>query len=94
MGGVTCDVYFDGMFIEWAWMDVALRNQGHGRMMIKAAEREGTRRETTFAHFDTFSFQAREFFEKIGYVVIGTLDYPRAGVQRFYMRRMLAAQPQ
>jgi hypothetical protein len=41
------------------------------------------------AFLDTFSYQARPFYEKLGYEVFGTLnDYPR-GHQRFYMQKRL-----
>jgi ribosomal protein S18 acetylase RimI-like enzyme len=40
---------------------------------------------------DTYAFQARGFYEKLGYEVFGTLaDHPRGG-GRFFMRKLLAA---
>ena len=42
---------------------------------------------------DTFSFQARRFYEKLGYVVFGELpDYP-AGHSRYFLQKRLGASP-
>jgi len=44
------------------------------------------------ALLDTFSFQARPFYERFGYQVIAELpDCPRPGIARYYMRKALGA---
>ena len=86
IGGMLCDVYLGGLLIEWTWIDEPHRGAGHGRALLAAAESEGRRRGAVFAHLDTFTFQARGFFESCGYRVFATLDYP-GGVQRFYLRK-------
>jgi hypothetical protein len=48
------------------------------------------RRGCHHALLDTFDFQAREFYEKLGYAVFGSLDdFPRAHV-RLFMKKALA----
>jgi GNAT superfamily N-acetyltransferase len=40
---------------------------------------------------DTFAFQARPFYEKLGFTVFGTLeDHPR-GSRRFFMQKRFTA---
>jgi hypothetical protein len=41
------------------------------------------------AYLDTFSHQARPFYEEFGYVVFGTLDDFPKGHARFSMRKRL-----
>jgi hypothetical protein len=41
---------------------------------------------------DTFSFQARGFYERHGYEVFGTLDEFPAPHQRFFLRKRFAAE--
>lgn len=89
IGGFRCEVYLGGLFVEWAFVDAAHRGSGLGRAMLDAAEAEGARRGATFAHLDTFSFQARGFYERCGYAVFGVLPYP-SGVERFYMKKALS----
>lgn len=93
IGGMTCDLYLGGLFIEWAWLETAHRGAGHGRALLQAAEAEGRRRGARMAHLDTFTFQARGFYERCGYRIFGTLDYPD-GVRRFYMSKDLAGPSQ
>ena len=53
-------------------------------------EAEAIRRGCKGAYLDTFSYQARPFYEKLGYEVFGTLDDYPTGHQRFYMRKRLS----
>ena len=39
--------------------------------------------------FDTFSFQARPFYEKLGYRVFGTLENHPSGHQHYLMTKKL-----
>ena len=70
-------------------MDEQARRQQLGRRLVTAMEAEATRRGCHSAYLDTFSYQARPFYEKLGYEVFGTLENYPPGHQRFYMRRCL-----
>ncbi len=51
------------------------------------AETEAMRRGCKWARLETFSFQARGFYEKLGYRVIGALhDFPPGG-SVYWMRK-------
>ena len=89
LGGIYCVFYWQALFVKWVWLDDSVRKTGLGAQLMRDAEREGQRLGATMAHLDTFSFQARGFYEKLGYRVFGTLDYPGAGFQRHYMSRLL-----
>jgi GNAT superfamily N-acetyltransferase len=87
-GGIYAIVWAGMLFIKWFWIDEAYRRQGRGRTLIAAAEAEGRRRGCTAVWLDTFEFQARPFYEKLGYKLFGTLDYP-AGFKRYFLQRAL-----
>lgn len=87
-GGIYAMAWAGSLFIKWFWIDEAYRRSGHGRRLMAAAEAEGRRRGCTAVWLDTFEFQARPFYEKLGYEVFGTLDYP-AGFKRFFMQKAL-----
>ena len=89
LGGVYCDLYWNALFIKWVWLDESVRKTGLGASLMRDAEAEGKRRGATLSHLDTFSFQARGFYEKLGYRVFGTLDYPGTDFQRHYMSKAL-----
>ncbi len=40
---------------------------------------------------DTFEFQAREFYEKLGFEVFGTLDDHPIGQKKFFLRKRFPA---
>jgi len=52
-------------------------------------EDEGRARGCTRAHLDTFSYQARPFYERQGWRVFATLDDYPEGHQRFFLRKDL-----
>ena len=89
LGGVYCDLYWNALFIKWVWLDESVRKTGLGADLMRDAEAEGKRRNATMSHLDTFNFQARGFYEKLGYRVFGTLDYPGTNFQRHYMSKTL-----
>jgi GNAT superfamily N-acetyltransferase len=87
-GGIYANAWAGMLFIKWFWIDEALRGQGHGRKLLGVAEDEGRRRGCTAVYLDTFEFQARPFYEKHGYQLFGSLDYP-AGFKRFFLQKAL-----
>src|SRR5262245_56429467 len=80
---------------EWGWLYVATlaireeyRNRGYGTRLLRAAEAEAVARGCHDAYLDTFSFQARPFYEKRGYQVFGELE-GFAEHTRYFMRKPL-----
>jgi hypothetical protein len=56
---------------------------------METTEIEARRRGCRNAYLDTFSYQAPQFYERLGYVAFGTLqDYP-PGHQRVFMNKQL-----
>lgn len=87
-GGIFALTWAGMLFIKWLWIDEAYRRHGHGGKLMAAAEAEGRKRGCTAAWLDTFEFQARPFYLKLGYSQFGALDYP-AGFQRFFLQKKL-----
>ena len=89
--GGLCGASFAGwLFVELLWLPEALRRGGIGTRLMRAAEAEATRRFCRGVWLDTYSFQARGFYEKLGYTLFGTLDDCPPGFQRFYLYKRLA----
>jgi ribosomal protein S18 acetylase RimI-like enzyme len=88
-GGLWANTSFDYLHIDALYLPEMLRGQKLGGELVLQAEEEAVRRGCHAAWLDTFSFQARAFYEKLGYSVFGTLeDYP-PGHQRYFMTRSL-----
>jgi len=88
LGGVHAIAWAGMLYLKQVWIDEAYRGQRRGRALMLAVEAEGRRRGCTAACLDTFEFQARPFYEKLGYEVYGTLRFP-AGFDRYFMKKAL-----
>ncbi|HEY0601262.1 MAG TPA: GNAT family N-acetyltransferase [Herpetosiphonaceae bacterium] len=87
VGGLVAETYWTWLSIEDLWLREDLRAHGFGRKLLDLAERAARERGCAHAHLTTFSFQARGFYEKAGYQVVGQLtDYP-PGETYFWLRK-------
>ena len=88
-GGVIGETYWGWLYVDNLSVRTDLRGQGFGGLLLAAAEDEARKRGCRHAFLDTFSFQARPFYEKHGYKIAGTLDDFPAGHQRFFLTKDL-----
>jgi len=86
--GLVGDTYCGWLFVKYLWVSDKLRGRGVGRELMARAEAVARERGCHSAWLDTFSFQARGFYEKLGYEEFGRLDYP-PGHHRHFMRKAL-----
>lgn len=91
VGGIMAATVWTWLSIDVLWVDPALRGQGHGRRLVEQCESIALARGCTYARLDTFAFQARSFYERLGYQVYAELpDYP-VGHAQFHLSKFLAA---
>jgi ribosomal protein S18 acetylase RimI-like enzyme len=91
LAGVIGVVSWEWLFIEALWVGDDLRGLGVGRQLMRRAEAHGLESGCHSAWLDTF--QARPFYEAIGYEVFGQLDGYPAAQTRYFMRRRLTPLP-
>lgn len=90
LGGLQGMIYYEWLYIAYFWLSDGIRRGGLGGRMIEAAERHAARRGCRGVWLDTFSWQARPFYEKRGYRLFGSLpDYP-SGHTRWFMMKWLS----
>lgn len=88
-GGLWGHSIYDWLRIELLVVPEALRSQGIGRRLLAKAEEEARRRSCIGAWLDTFSFQARGFYEKAGYRLSGQIeDHPIGGARYILAKRL------
>jgi ribosomal protein S18 acetylase RimI-like enzyme len=61
------------LMIDGLWVAAERRGQGLGRRLVLAAEAAAIARGCRGAWLGTFDFQARGFYEQLGYAVFGEL---------------------
>jgi len=93
VGGIAAFINWSWLHVTLVWVAAPLRGTGLGHRLLTAIEEVGVRRGCAHAHLDTFSYQARPFYERHGYALFATLDDYPAGQQRFFMRKALGAAP-
>jgi ribosomal protein S18 acetylase RimI-like enzyme len=91
VAGLDASFYAGWLYVNNLWVDAGLRRRGIGRMMIEEAERQAEARGCHSAWLDTFSFQAPEFYRRLGYEAFGVLDYPPEH-KRIFLRKRLKEQ--
>jgi GNAT superfamily N-acetyltransferase len=87
-GGARGVVRMGAIDLQTMWLDEDLRGVGSGAQIVRAVEAEGERRGARAVLLYTYDFQARGFYERLGYSCFGTFEFPD-GVTRFYMSRTL-----
>jgi GNAT superfamily N-acetyltransferase len=88
-GGVVGSFVFDTLYISLVWLDDSLRGTGHGRAMMELAEAEGRALGATQSWLYTLSWQARPFYESLGYKVFGEMPFVNATHRRYFMLKSL-----
>ena len=89
IGGLWGSSGYNWLFIQLLVVPSALRGTGVGTEIMKLAEGEAANRGCRGVWLDTFEFQARGFYERLGFECFGELpDYPK-GFSRFFMRKFL-----
>ena len=81
--GETCE-------LRQVWVAASVRGRGLGRQLIAEAEAEAVRPGCRQLVLTTHSFQAPEFYRKLGFDVVSELpDYPR-GYSHLVLRKRLS----
>ena len=89
IGGLYGDTMFGHLHVDLLFVPEALRRGGLGRQLMARAEDEARRRGCHGAWLDTYSFQARGFYERIGYEVFGVIEDFPPGHSRFFLKKAL-----
>ena len=89
LGGLYGVTAFSYLHVDLLFVPESMRGLGIGRKLMTQAEAEAVRRGCHAVSLNTFSFQARGFYERLGYSVFGTLDDCPPGHRRFYLTKLL-----
>jgi GNAT superfamily N-acetyltransferase len=89
VGGLYGTTMFAYLRVDLLFVPEKLRRTGIGRKLLNDAEAEAVRRGCHAASLDTYSFQARGFYERLGYTVYGTLEDCPPGHRRFFLTKRL-----
>jgi GNAT superfamily N-acetyltransferase len=93
VGGLLGHIRWRWLYVAKLWISAAHRGAGHGAALMAAAEAHARARGCLGTYLDTFEYQARPFYEKLGYTVFGTLEGYPAGYRQYYLAKRFVETP-
>jgi GNAT superfamily N-acetyltransferase len=88
-GGLAGDVYLGWLFVRYLWVAEEHRGGGYGERLLREAEDEARSRGCHAIWLDTFSFQAPDFYRRLGFQEFGRLDdYPTGHARHFFWKHL------
>ncbi|SDX93708.1 GNAT family N-acetyltransferase [Roseicitreum antarcticum] len=91
LGGLSARFALDlkWVFVELLAVAEAGRGKGIGGQLMARIEEEARLRGMQGIWLDTFSFQAPEFYKRLGFSEFGRIDgYPEDGARHFLLKRL------
>ena len=85
LGGVAGRTIYQQFLITVLWVDEATRGQGIGRLVMEQAESTARQRGCIAAQVDTLSIQAPDFYQKLGFEIVGTVPGMTPDHDRYFL---------
>jgi len=85
IGGVSGRTIYKNFLIGIVWVDKETRGTGLGRKLMEFAEVEAKKRGCLVAQLDTLSFQAPDFYQKLGFDIVGTVPGFPGSPERYFL---------
>lgn len=89
VAGISGWLWGECLEIDYLWVQEAVRGQGVGKQLVIALEEAAVVRGCRQITLETFSFQAPEFYQKLGYNEFGVIDGFGNHFRKFYMQKRL-----
>ena len=89
LGGLVGHTDWECFFVDLLWVGDSLRGMGKGQELLETAEAYAREQQCRLMRLETFSFQAPDLYQKLGFKVFGQLeDFPK-GFTHYYMYKEL-----
>jgi GNAT superfamily N-acetyltransferase len=89
MAGINATLYcWNILYVDILYVEDSHRGKGYGKLLLDRAESESLKLGGYMSHLDTFDWQAKEFYEHLGYEVFGILENCPRGHNRYYMKKV------
>jgi GNAT superfamily N-acetyltransferase len=89
VGGLAGDLYWNALYVELLWLEEGARHSGVGTRLMREAERRARGARKELIYLNTYTFQAPDFYPRLGFREIGRIPgYPRGGTRIFLVKRL------
>jgi ribosomal protein S18 acetylase RimI-like enzyme len=89
MGGIACRTFYQSLTIDHLWIDEKYRGKGFGRQLVTKVEEIARDEGCISANTSSYSFQSPEFYQKIGYKIVGVFEEYPNGIKKFFFGKTL-----
>lgn len=89
LGGLIGRTSLGVLFIDLVFVPENLRSRGLGTQLVEGAEDEARKRDCKHALLYTLTFQAPDFYRRLGYRAFETIPCDPPRYQRVFMRKEL-----
>jgi len=89
VGGITTSTLYWAQYLETFWVDKRFRKQGYGRDLLFEAERLAKKNGCVVSQTYTFSWQASDFYQAVGYKLVATYDGYVEGITELILMKSL-----
>jgi GNAT superfamily N-acetyltransferase len=89
IAGINAILYcWNILYVDVLYVEDSYRRKGYGKLLLDRTESESKKLGGYMSHLDTFDWQAKEFYEHLGYEVFGILENCPRGHHRYYMKKV------
>ncbi|MDF0699916.1 GNAT family N-acetyltransferase [Rhizobium sp. MC63] len=92
IGGLYAVDEYNWLFIKYVIVPSALRGKGFGTKLMNEAERIARERAYVGIFLDTFDFQAKPFYLKLGFEQFGELEGDEQTPRRFFLKKVFSGE--
>jgi len=89
IGGVRATCFWNTLHIELLWLSEECRGKGIGKQLIDSTENFAKEQNCEKVFVETTSWQAKPFYEKVGYIHIATINDRPKGHASHYLTKDL-----
>jgi ribosomal protein S18 acetylase RimI-like enzyme len=85
----ACVTAFKILYVSTVFVDEKYRRKGYGKQLINEMERRAKEMGVNIIRLDTFSWQGKEFYESLGYEIVGRYENTDDGyAEYFFLKRI------
>lgn len=88
-GGLLGEIWGGWLHVTDLWIEESLRSSGLGRSLMETAEQEARDDGCLYVHLDSHTFQAPDFYKKLGYEEFGRLKESPLGHEQVFLWKRL-----
>ena len=89
VGGIRSRAFYQSLTIDFLWIDEKFRRMGYGKELMLKVEGLAKEQDCISANTMSYSFQAPQFYEKLGYKTVGVFEEYPEGIKKFFSEKRL-----